>query len=278
MPPVVQEINTNTNSTFLSASRAATEVGIMIQTAMQAWITAVNEPDRISLVGNYSTATTWNTNPTALMVGVEKDATGGAYTYGARWYKLYQTNGGVWYYDNFYAWGGLTASSNGYGSFATDNPMGSSTAFFSGGTGVRVWITYNADPGDQYFMVTDSANSAPWGIFRWVRPVGPVYPDRAFVSEWGRLDIGSNGHVTAITSIASSTVAYGAQTRTPANPADPYYIWTGSPGYSRSIYLGNMPPGIGRHGGTLTTGQTIGNGATEVWRVFGNQWAVREAL
>lgn len=273
MAPVSQIIST-TGKVSLSSTRANTEIYMTIQAQLQAWIDAINEPNEIALVAGFQNATTWNGNPHGMMIGFNKAATGGNYQYGVNFHRT--AHDSYLRVRGFYNWEGLSSANNGYGNFSSYDLKTTDNPFWNSGDGYQVYIGYCADPGNQWFAAVDTYQASPWGIFRCVRPAGPSYPSKQYASDWVAFagNDTTNPYFTLSNSPAA-TSGYGAQTRTFATPADSFYVVSGGAVLSRSLYLGNRPPGMGHVLG-LGMLNTISGSGTEVWRYLGRQLCVRE--
>lgn len=310
MAPVSIVIST-TGKVYRTPALAITEVSSIIQSHLEEWIDLINEPDEISIVARESDATDKAAYPIGTMIGLHRTSTGGDWRYGI---FLQDIGAAVNQHEvlRFSEWTGLGATNNGYGTYVGRTVGGSNTlpnaGIWKSGDGVTIRIIYCADPGDQYFFVHDNrpsanpstANANARGIVRLNRPAGASYPSKSFTSEFvavgryisnvsggGADDFYNAGEAFATIASAVGGTNLPWTERQEATHAmmlygapDLYHVWAGLPMYCQSLYMGNLPPGVGFAKGTEEF--TALQYGTEVWRSFTKRYSpklmIREVL
>lgn len=310
MAPVSIVIST-TGKVYRTPALAVTEISSIIQSHLEEWIDLINEPDEISIVARESDATDKAAYPIGTMVGFHRTSTGGDWRYGL---FLQDIGSAANQHEvlRFSEWTGLGAANNGYGTYVGRTVGGANSlpnaGIWKSGDDVTIRIIYCADPGDQYFFVHDnrasaapsSANANARGIVRLNRPTGASYPSKTFTSEFvavGRYFNNSSGGDPTSFQPAGETFATVAAAAGGTNlpwterqittnaviqsgTMDLYHVWAGLPMYSQSLYMGNLPPGVGFAKGVAEF--TALQYGTEIWRSFTKLYSpklmIREAL
>lgn len=78
-------------------------------------------------------------------------------------------------------------SNNGYGLFNSHNSQTMSMWTDSLGGNYQMGFWSCTDPGNEFFLIADSAYNSGWGLFKAVQDPGKAWPDRQLASPWFRI-------------------------------------------------------------------------------------------
>lgn len=263
MAPVTATLST-TGKAWIATGFPNTTVSWWLQNQAQNWVNAIGSSGVVNLDG-FNKATSFSGNPTGMMFHLGDTAAGGDSGMGIFFFKTSSTSATNYGYT-FYGQSASTGTNNGYGGYTIAVSQNSNG--WGSGDGYNLNVCYCADAGDQYFVWSDDQYKQVHGLARLNRPSGITYPSQSIVSDWVMI-MGSAANYTPVVAGASSTAGWGGPSRSPFTPNDNWFMFRELACYTNSLYIGNLPPGIGRVGGTAPIwGGTINNGGTETYQCF----------
>lgn len=261
MAPVVITWN-NSVAGYFTAAKASGETWVRLHDAMTAWVAGIGEPDTVTVLETY--AQTVDTGDfSSLKLGFHKNVGTGQFQYG---FGLYKFGGdfNLLNLQNFYNLSAGTTLSNGHktGGLAYNYQSGLSRSVANNSSPIT--IVYNTTPGDQYFHYMDGAANTSFTLFRFVRPPASTYPSNAQAAEFGNFLVGATVRTFANGPILENVPWSVSDSNYPIQPLDSGYIFTGAPVFTRSLFVGNLPPGVGLTLSSTPLG-TITTVGSETW-------------
>lgn len=274
MAPVVITWN-NSVAGYFTAARAAGETWVRINDALTAWVAGIGEPDTISVLETYAQTVSTDEYSYCLL-GVHKNVDLGIFQYGFGVYSFAGSTPLINVDTPFNMPG--TSLNNGHRRGGLSYSTSALINATKGVTASAMTIVYCTDPGNQYFHFMDATSLGSFTLARLVRPPASTYPSTAQAAEFvynasgtAQFRTFSNGFATVNVPWTTSSNNY------PIQPLDPSYIFAGSPIFSRSLYMGNLPPGVGIANNS-TPFASITTVGSETWITAANGISVRRSV
>lgn len=207
-----------------------------------------------------------------MLLGYERAAD--KYNMGGYFYK--SSNTSTTYWGGFYNHT-PSASNSGYGSYNGNYQTSTSTWYNSNGNGYLVKVAYCSDPGNRFFVWSDSVYNGGLGWIELNQPTiaGVTYPNRQDVSPWCTALVSSTFQVLPGQNINYGTAYVGTQVWTPNYPPDDFVLFNQETVMGRSFRAGTLPDRLYTEKGNQPWGTTFIEGADTYHRI-GSRLYVRE--